>query len=488
MRAITSSQMKAIDANCKYLGLLPLQLMENAGSAIAWEIMKRFERVSVLFVAGRGNNGGDAFVAARHLASISDFEIRVIILGQSSKIKTEESRRNFRILKHSDVEIKEIADTSELLECDWFNCADIIVDAILGTGIKGSIREPESTAIDLLNSSSAYVIAVDIPSGFDPDGGVADKSVRANLTLTFHRMKSGLTLHDAKTYAGEIKVIDIGVCEDAEKFVGMGNIQMLKRRRIDSHKGHSGRVLIIGGGAYSGAPALAALAALRTGADIVTVAAPKSVAGTVASFSPNLIVRSLSSGFLCPDDLPQLSGLIGSHDVVVIGMGIGRSEETRAAVAEILPLCRKVVVDADAFYGLVLPPADGCEIIITPHAGEFAQIRGRETPAEMDERADVVLKFSVENHVVTLLKGPVDVISDGKKVQFNRTGNAGMTVGGTGDVLAGIVGALFAVNQAMDAASCSAFINGAAGELAFGEHGFGLLATDVIDRITEVMK
>ena len=488
MRAITSSQMKAIDANCKYLGLLPLQLMENAGSAIAREVTERFERVSVLFMAGRGNNGGDAFVAARHLASISDFEVRVIILGQSSQIKTEEARRNFDILKHSDVEVRKIADTAELLNCDWFNCADVIVDAILGTGVKDSIREPESTAIDLLNRSSAYVIAVDVPSGLDPDGSVTDKAVRANLTLTFHRMKSGLTIPDAKTYAGEIKVVDIGVCEDAGKFVGMGNVQFLTRRRIDSHKGYSGRALIIGGGAYSGAPALAALAALRTGADIVTVAAPKSVAGTVASFSPNLIVRALSSDVLCPDDVPQLSELIDSHDVVVIGMGLGRSDETRAAVAGILPLCPKVVVDADAFYGLKLPPADGCEMIITPHAGEFAQIRGIDTPPGADERADAVLKFSVKNHVVTLLKGSVDVISNGERVLFNRTGNAGMTVGGTGDVLAGIVAALFAVNTAMDAASCGAFINGAAGDLSFGKRGFGLLATDVIDRITEVMK
>jgi len=488
MNAITSSQMNAIDANCKYLGLLPLQLMENAGAAIAREVKERLNSGSVVFIAGRGNNGGDAFVAARHLASGNDLEVKVIILGATSLIKTEEARRNFSILKHSGVEIMEIADSSGLLQCDWFDSADIIVDAIFGTGIKGHIREPESTAIDLINDSGAYVIAVDVPSGFNPDGGAVGKAVKANLTLTFHRMKSGLIAPEAKAYTGEIKVVDIGVCADAGDFVGMGNIHALTRRSPDSHKGHAGRVLIIGGGAYSGAPALAALAALRTGADIVTVAVPKSVANVVASFSPNLIVRALSSDVLCPDDVPQLSGLIRSHGVVVIGMGLGRSERTRAAVEEILPVCRKVVVDADAFYGLALPPADGCEMIITPHASEFARIRSADTQVGADERADAVMSFSKENGVVTLLKGVVDVISDGERVLFNRTGNAGMTVGGTGDVLAGIVGALFAVNPAMDAASCGAFINGAAGDIAFPERGYGLLATDVIDKITEVMK
>ena len=163
-------------------------------------------------------------------------------------------------------------------------------------------------------------------------------------------------------------------------------------------------------------------------------------------------------------------------------------DRIKAAISEIIPHCKRVVVDADALHGLTLPQADGCDMIITPHGGEFAKLRGTETPTDTSARIEAVMKFSKQNRVVTLLKGITDVISDGDSVLLNRTGNSGMTVGGTGDVLAGIVGALFAVNPAMDAASCGVFINGAAGDLAFEERGFGLLATDIIDNLTKIMK
>jgi len=490
MNAITSTQMNAIDANCEYLGLNPLQLMENAGAAIAQAVSDKIgggQKNKVILIAGRGNNGGDAFVAARHLASGYNIKPKVILLGRAFQIKTEEARRNFDALKHSDVEILEVTESTGFLQSN-FKDADIIVDGIFGTGIKGKIREPESIVIDLINDSEIYVIAVDVPSGFSPDGEPFDKSVRADTTLTFHKMKTGFVTPNAKNYTGNVRVIDIGVCADAEKYVGSGNLRILTRRRTESHKGHSGRVLIIGGGAYSGAPALAAFAALRTGADIVTLAVPNSVADIVASFSPNLIVRALSSDVLCPEDVPQVLEMIRSHDVVIIGMGLGRDDRTKAAVSEIIPHCEKVVVDADALHGLTLPPAAGCEMIITPHAGEFAHFRGTDNPSETGTRVEKVIEFSKTNHIVTLLKGNIDVISDGESVLLNRTGNPGMTVGGTGDVLAGIVGALFAVNKPMDAASCGAFINGAAGDLAFKERGFGLLATDVTNKITEIMK
>ncbi|MGP8321456.1 MAG: NAD(P)H-hydrate dehydratase [Methanosarcinaceae archaeon] len=491
MNAITSIQMKTIDANCEYLGLSPLQLMENAGAAIAQSISEKVadqHNSEVVFIAGRGNNGGDAFVAARHLASGCDITPKVILLGRAFQIKTEEARRNFDILMHSDVKILEVTESTGLLQSKWLRNADIIIDAIFGTGIKGTIKEPESVAIDLINNSEAYIISVDVPSGFSPDGKPFEKSVRADATLTFHKMKIGLIAPYAENYTGDIRVVDIGVCEDAEKYVGAGNIQSLTRRSTGSHKGQSGRVLVIGGGAYSGAPALTALAALRTGVDIVTLAVPGNVAGIVASFSPNLIVRALSPDVLCPEDVPQILEMVRSHDVIVIGMGLGIDDRTKAAISRIIPHCRKVVIDADGLHDLTLPPVAGCEMIITPHAGEFAELRGTGTPSGTCARVEAVMEFSRQNGIVTLLKGNIDVISDGDSVLLNRTGNPGMTVGGTGDVLAGIVCALFAVNNPMDAASCGVFINGAAGDLAFKDRGVGLLATDVIDNITEIIK
>ncbi len=486
MDSITSARMRAIDSNCSYLGLKGIQLMENAGAAIAREVANNVSAGEILIVAGRGNNGGDAFVAARHLSAFQNLNVKVILTGKPDTIRTENAKANFKLLAHCDIGEVHVFDGSPATN-EWFVNADVIIDALLGTGVKGAIREPESTIIDLINSSNAKVVAVDTPSGVDPDNGnVFGKAVKADITLTFHRMKTGLETPKAREFTGEIKVVPIGVCKDAESDVGGGDIKLITQRKLTSHKGDAGRILIIGGGAYSGAPALAAMAALRTGADIVTVAAPKSVAKTIASFSPNLIVKELTSDRLCTEDITILKELIKAHDVTVMGMGLGLEKETLDAVKQIIPLCDKLVLDADALHDLELPVATEHNIIITPHAGEFRKLAGN-APEDLEEKIEFVKQFSLEKNVVTLLKGSSDIISDGKHCRVNRTGNPGMTVGGTGDVLAGIVGALFALNGAMDSAENGAFINGAAGDIAFTEKGYGLIATDIIEKIPETI-
>jgi ADP-dependent NAD(P)H-hydrate dehydratase / NAD(P)H-hydrate epimerase len=368
------------------------------------------------------------------------------------------------------------------------NNAEIIVDGILGTGIAGRIREPEASTIDLINLSGKYVIAIDLPSGTLDTKSKQVKCIKANLTITFHKMKEELNTSSTSFCTGEVKVEGIGVCAHAETFTGIGNLKNLNIRTPDSHKGQAGRVLIIGGGAYSGAPALAALAALRTGADIVTVASPSNVAGTIASFSPNLIVRCLSGQRLCSEDMPLITQLVHQHDVVVMGMGLGNEKEVVETASRIIPLCKKLVLDADGLLAFKEAEDIDPEIVITPHAREFSRIRKVETPADINSRIEEVMKFSREKKVVTLLKGKIDIISDGKRIMLNRTGNAGMSVGGTGDVLAGITGALLATNPSIKAAACAAYINGAAGDLAFKERGYGLLATDIIEKITDVMR
>ena len=281
--------MAAVDANCEYLGVKRLQLMENAGAAIANAVKKRLAAGRVVIIAGKGNNGGDAFVAARHLGG---YDTTVMLIGRKEDIKTPEARHNWNALEKTSILLIQVAD-SAMLDSPSIKNADIIIDGIFGTGIKGIIREPESTAIDLINESEAFVVSMDVPSGFDPDGGVFEKAVRADLTLTFHKMKAGFLSEGADKYTGMVQVVDIGIPLEAESFVGPGDIQPFLTRPSSSHKGDAGRVLVVGGGAYSGAPALAALGALRAGADIVTVAAPRSVSDIIASFSPNLIVRPL---------------------------------------------------------------------------------------------------------------------------------------------------------------------------------------------------
>jgi hydroxyethylthiazole kinase-like uncharacterized protein yjeF len=538
---ITAEEMAALDENCGFFGLIPLQLMENAGAQLATEIRKRFERkentAKVTILAGKGNNGGDAFVAARHLhgkplLSLSGsrergqspqfggqrggaplFDVKILLIGRSNDLRTEEARRNWRILKESGFDTEEITDSSSLKAASTvFNDSDVIVDAIFGTGVRGTIREPEATAIDLINGAKphAVVVAVDIPSGLDPDTGEAGNAVKADLTVTFHKAKQGLVKEVAADYVGELVVADIGIPEAMEQLAGPGDVRQVLKRSARSHKGDNGRVLIVGGGPFFGAPTLAALAALRAGADWVTIAVPKSVSSIISALSPNLIVHPLSSDVLVEKDVPVVLQLIRTHDVAVIGMGLGTAEETKRAARLILEneASKNVVIDADGLYGLQLPiqtlrkfdqntSQEGKRVIVTPHAGEFSKMkidtgeRSVQVPPEdqMEERMNFVQKFSERNNLVTLMKGPTDILSDGVRVKINKTGNAGMTVGGTGDVLAGLVGAFFAVTtEPFKAATAAAFVNGAAGDLALEEKGYGLLATDVIENIPKVFR
>jgi NAD(P)H-hydrate epimerase len=464
MTIISAEEMNALDCNCRYFGLLPLQLMENAGAALAREIAVRAKGKRIAIVAGRGNNGGDAFVAARHL---SGFAVTVYLLGRSRDIATEEAKRNWQILERLDYDLRMIADSTDLAMQE----ADLIVDAIFGTGVRGIIKGLEAQAIDAINSSGKPVISVDVPSGLG-----TNKAIRSGLTVTFHRQKPGMS--------GDIIVADIGIPPAAEFFVGEGDLWLMGRRVMESHKGDSGRILVIGGGPYTGAPALSAMASLRAGADIVTVAAPKVAAKTISGYSPNLIVQELSDDHLCPADIPVLKEQIARHDVVVMGMGLGRHAETIAALAEIIPLCKKTVIDADALQANL--PLRG---IVTPHAGEFKRISGIAlVDLDYRERVKPLRDYAREKGLVVLLKGKVDLISDGEVVRANTTGNPGMTVGGTGDVLAGITAAFYARATALRAASAAAFVNGRAGDLVYPEKDFGMTATDVIDKIPEAMR
>lgn len=468
MRPISSEEMNALDANCEYFGLLPLQLMENAGSALAREIRNSRQGERIAVVAGRGNNGGDAFVAARHLSS---FTVTVYLLGRSKDIATIEAKRNWDILERLGFDLREVRDPSDLRlqECD------LILDAIFGTGVRGTIKGLEAGAIDAINSSEKTVISVDSPSGLG-----TDKVVRSDLVLTFHRPKPGLF--------AQAKVLDIGIPPEAELFVGPGDLRLVGRRGSESHKGDSGRILVIGGGPYTGAPALTAMAALRAGADVVTVATPRRASAAIAGFSPNLIVQELSADHLCLDDLEVLQDQIARHDVVVMGMGLGRNPETREALAKIIPLCSKTVIDADA-----LLPGLPLKGIVTPHLGEFGRISGIALSKESYRERIAPLKgYAREKGLVVLLKskiGPVsNLITDGETIRANTNGNPGMTVGGTGDVLAGVTAALYARTTALRAATAAAFVNGRAGDLVYQERDYGMVATDVIEKIPQAMR
>jgi NAD(P)H-hydrate epimerase len=468
---ITSEDMAVVDTNCEYHGLSRLQLMENAGKGVAEEIARRFSSGRIGIYAGLGNNGGDAFVAARHLKG---YDIEILLLGLQSQIQSEIARKNFEILKKSGFSIREIRDSSMLEE----NNFDVIIDGMLGTGVKGRLREPFAKAVEVINSSNSYVVAIDIPSGLNPDSGEYITAVRADLTITFHKPKPGLLRTEL---VGELVVKDIGIPPLFEKLAGPGDVKRTYRRITDGYKGNHGRILIVGGGPYSGAPALAALAAYAAGADIVTVAVPETVYSIVASFSPNLIVRKLVGEELSMKNLKEIKQFAARHDVVVMGMGAGKGEEVQEVTEEAIKLgeIKKAVLDADA---LIRDIPEGVECILTPHRGEFKRIFGFEAKGEDD-----VKRAARKAKATVLLKSPEDIVSDGERVRINRSGNTGMTVGGTGDVLAGIAGAFLALSDAFWSASAAAFINGKAGDACLDEFGYNFTAMDVIAKIPHVI-
>lgn len=475
MGFITVDEMRALEANSDYFGVSYSELMENAGKKISDEIIKRYNRCAVLVVCGLGNNGGDGFVAARYL-SRAGYRVFVVLLGRASDVRQGPAAINLERLKAIGVEVKEVLAADKLSK-EVFDSCDVIVDAIMGTGARGVLREPVKTAIEYIDHSHAQKVSIDIPSGLDPITGKCDICVNADVVITFHALKYGLEKFNNV-------VVDIGIPEKAMKYIGPGDLLNIKTRGDFTHKGESGRVLVIGGGPYTGAPALTAMAALRAGADVVTVAAPERAAGIIASYSPNLIVKPLSDReILVKDDIGLLKPLISRNDVVVIGMGLGDSPRTQEAIPGILTLCDNVVIDADA-----LRPEMPLKGIITPHRAEFKRISGIEAGHEIGPASETIRKFSAGSKIVTVLKGDIDIISDGSKLKLNSTGNKGMTVGGTGDVLAGIIGALYSKNNAFDAACSGAFVSGLAGDIAFDDKGFGLIATDVIEKIPYAMK
>ncbi|MCS7122313.1 MAG: NAD(P)H-hydrate dehydratase [Archaeoglobaceae archaeon] len=451
---ITSREMRIIDMNCEFFGLNRIQLMENAGKAVADEIVKRFEPCKVTVVAGPGNNGGDSFVAARHLRG---FDVEVYVV---ERVKSMEAKKNLEILERAGFKIFEGVPRS---------FGEVVVDGMFGTGFKGFPREPFSSAIDEINKSGAFVVSVDIPSGLDADTGKYSKAVKANLTVTFHKIKPGII--KAKEICGEVVVANIGIPETFEKICGIGDVVECYKRFPDAHKGMHGRVLVVGGGEYTGAPALASLASLAAGADVVTTVVPEKIRSIVASFSPNLIVRGIDFRL---ENLKHFEELVKKHHVMVAGMGVG-DESFKEFVSELLKSCKKAVLDAQ---GIIDDVPENVECVMTPHRGEFRKVFG-----DLDVR-DAARK----SKSVILLKGREDVITDGERIKVNRSGNPGMTVGGTGDVLAGVVGAFMCNDDAFHAACASAFLNGFAGDMCCEKIGYNFTAMDLINEIPKAIK
>ncbi len=489
---ITSREMRALEVNAQFFGISLLQLMENAGRSIAQETITRFlKNKKAAVFCGLGGNGGDGFVAARHLLA-EDFDVTVVLVGRGRDINHEAALSNWGILKslQSKVTLFEVTDSSLIPKVN----AGIVIDALLGTGTKGKIKPPISQVVDYINTLNTFKIAVDVPTGIDSDTGeVLGTAVKADLTITFHKAKPGLEI--AKKYVGELAVVDIGLPSEIERFAGPGDVLLTnKPRSPTAHKGDFGRLLVIGGSeVYSGAPTLVSLAALRTGVDIVYLAAPSKTAYAISSISPDLITIKLEGDNLNPANMETLKPYLGMVDAVAMGPGLGLNPETikfvKSCVEEVEKANKPLLLDADglkAFAKFKRPLK--VPLVLTPHHGEYAILTGETLPENQEDRILMIQKTAKKLNATILVKGKVDIICNAERAKLNFTGNPGMTVGGTGDVLSGIVGGLLAQGvDAFEAAVAGAFVNGAAGDFVAGEIGFHMVATDIIEWIPRIL-
>lgn len=485
--------MRALETNAEYFGISLLQLMENAGSSVAREIDSRYKKnQSVTIFCGLGGNGGDGFVAARHLLSSGFNQVSVILIGKAKDINHEAARANWQALQSlkDSISIREVSNVEELSKIN----ADVVVDALLGTGTKGKLKSPILEFVTAINSMDGFKLAVDIPTGINSDTGeILGEAVKADLTITFH--KSKMAFDTAKKFFGKLLVVGIGLPEQLELFAGPGDVQLVTKLRPSvAHKGDFGRLLLVGGSeTFSGAPVLMSLAALRTGVDLAFTATPEKTAHDIASISPDLISVKLEGNNLNVSNIAVLQEYISKADAVVMGPGIGLSEETKSFVKKFVDVVedagKPLLLDADGLKAFAdIKRKLKVPLVLTPHSGEYAILTGKKMSDDTNERIEAVKKTAAKLGAVVLLKGAIDIISDGARVKLNFSGNPGMTVGGTGDVLSGVVGGLLSQKVgAFEAAVAGAFINGAAGDFVAAKLGYHMVATDLIEYLPLVL-
>ncbi len=486
--------------------------MESAGKSLAEEVGKiavyTFSKpVKVVIFTGSGGNGGDGFVAARYLLN-RGYDVDIYMLKDN--IRSTEAKVNFEILQNMKprlsrlniYNLKTLEDINNTEVAKSTNFEYVIVDGLLGTGIKGNLQTNVKRAIEIINQSSGIKISVDVPSGMDPlTGEVNDLAVVPDYTISFHKIKTGV--RDAEEeLVGGLVTADIGIPFEAEYFVSYGDFLRLKNRDENSHKGNNGRLLIVGGSKdYSGAPAIAGMAAIGAGADLVYVATPEKSAEAIKSTSPDLIVKSLEGDKLSLKHSEEILEMADNVDAVLIGPGAGIDDETSKLFNVLVTKIKKpIVLDADSLKQVELSLIKNREdIILTPHIFEFKSFFNINDDLKLDidsydfnkvdENITQFQQITRQIKATVLVKGKYDLILSGTRFRINKSGNAGMTVGGTGDALAGISASLLAQGlNSFDSACLGVFINGLAGERAFDVKGNGFSATDLVSYIGNVIK
>lgn len=492
---LTAAQMREADRRTIEGGVPGAVLMDQAGAAVARVVRERYpapRRIAVL--CGKGNNGGDGFVAARHLR---DRQPEVFLVGRRADV-TGDAAAHLERLDAAGIAVREVADDAAWRAArEEVGHAGLVIDALLGTGLREGASGLTGRVIEeVARWVSAPIVAVDIASGLSSDTGeVPGPALRADVTVTFAAPKHGHVLPPACDRTGELIVADIGIAVEP---TSLGLIQpsdaarAYPPRRPDAHKGDFGRVLAVAGSVgKSGAAVLCGTAALRAGAGLVTVAAPERVQPLVAAARAELMTEPLPA-----DALPRCLELAEACDAAVVGPGWGASAADRAIARAFFEECAApLVADADALNALAASShhawRPGRATVLTPHPGEMSRLLDRTTADVQADRLGAARRLAETSGAVVVLKGQRTVVArpDGFAA-VNPTGNPGLAKGGTGDVLAGVVGALLARGcDAWTAAVAAVFVHGRAGDLAAARLGQeGMLASDVTDALSEAVR
>jgi hydroxyethylthiazole kinase-like uncharacterized protein yjeF len=483
-----SEQMRATDRwAIEEQGVPSLDLMERAGEGLAAVVAQRAPAGRIAVVCGKGNNGGDGLVAARLLRNAGrDVDVLAVWPPDELSGDAEEQLRRLP------------GAPPAAFSADSLEGAAVIVDALLGTGFSGAPRDPAGSVIEAVNAAVAPVVAADVPSGVDASTGeVAGTAIEAVATATFHCAKPGLWIRPGKAHAGEVRVIEIGIPSGAPLdapigLVGDGVLANVPRRGAASTKFTSGNVFVIGGSdGLTGAPTMAALAAVRSGAGYVTVAAPAHLEPIFAGWLLEAMKVGLPAegGSLSADAVEPALEAIERADAVVLGPGLGRTDGAREFARTLFArIDVPLVIDADGLNALagVFPhelPERRAPTILTPHAGELGRLLEVESSEVERRRLHHARAAAARSRAIVILKGDDTLVAapDGQ-VAVSRGGAPALATAGTGDVLSGVAGALLAKRMAPLHAACAAvFAHVRAGRLAAEPHGpDGVIASDVI--------
>jgi hydroxyethylthiazole kinase-like uncharacterized protein yjeF len=514
MEILTGSQMRDVDRYAiEKSGIPSLDLMEAAGAGVSAALSRSFPDLAergILILCGKGNNGGDGFVAARHLRR-RGLCPAVILFAEPASLGGD-AAVNYAAALQAGVRVSSITDAARLADLTpYLESGPVVLDCMLGTGIKGGVRGLLGAVIQWINGSGAEVVAVDLPSGLDGDSGlVQGEPLRATRTYTLCRPKLPLVCDPAAALAGTWEVIAIGIPDEAVRAVEPNLLWLddtvaglLPPRPLTGHKGTFGHLLAVSGcRGKGGASVLLGRAALRTGAGLCTLAVPSQVRAEVAIQQPELMTEPLSEdvdGRMNLDATRTVLKLAEGKQALAIGPGLGSGGELSEAVSSLVVDCPlPLVLDADGLNALALAgdgPASlrqrATPAVLTPHPREAARLLGTDVPAIQADRLAAAQDLARQSASIVVLKGRNTVVArpDGRAA-FNSTGNPGMATAGTGDALTGMIGALLALKlEPWDAATLGVYLHGRAGDMAAACKGEdGMIASDLISNIPDAIR